>query len=202
MNNLFQYIGKSNLFSKIKINDIIKQFKYEQSDSNDNNLEREKIKPLIDTSGNLFWQNYPPSLAFARNFFVNNKNYCIHISSIIKEMQNNFIPTSDISEIFKREKIIPERVNLMRVNGNVQTHRDYTRDYSLTIGLLNCNNYKTYVIPTQNPKHCDGLEKYYYQVKKNQVYITNVSNAHGVELINNSTPCERYVLTYNLFNKD
>jgi len=195
MNNiLYSYIGKEN-FSEIDIISILPKFKFESSD--DSNLPREKKAPLTDKNQSLFWQKYPPSLAFARNFYVNNKELCQTILQKLKNVQTNLTPRNKLHLIFKKEDLKAERVNLIKVSGNVQTHKDYTRNYALTIGLHNCDNYQTYIYNTKKMDDIMTSKKLSYTVKQNEVYISNFHYCHGVDSLIDDNSI-RYVLTYNM----
>jgi hypothetical protein len=192
---LYSYIGKGE-FTSIDFKSILSKFVYETQD-NDTSLSRERRVPLSDNSNTLFWQNYPPSLAFARNFYINNKEYCTKVFELLTNVQNRLIPTNDLQRIFKNESLSPERVNLIRVKGNVQTHKDHTRNYGLTIGIDNCDDYRTYIYETQIVSECSILPKNYYQVKMNEIYISNFHHCHGVESLTDISSI-RYVITYNM----
>jgi hypothetical protein len=198
MEQIYKKVGYSSDFENINIESILPKFSYEISDDVDH-PNRTQVKPLTDNSGTLFWQKYPSGVTFARNFFRHNKDLCIHIADIIKGMQNQ-IPDSatDLDNLFKHLRINPVNVNLIRVSGIVQAHRDVTRNYSLSIGMDNSADYRTYTT------HCPKIDEYnesmreYYTVGQNDVYMTAVKYVHGVIPISDEIKTIRYIFTYNI----
>lgn len=197
MEQLYRKLGYYSEFEKIDIGPILDRFEYEMTD-NVVNKDRASVVPLFDTTGSLFWQNYPPSLAFARNFYKNCTPLCEQIYNILKIVQKDITPIDTMSSYFYNTELSPYFVNLIRIRGEVQAHRDYTRKYSLSIGIGNSSNYSTYVVDSDDPKNYDFNDRQYYVVSANEVYLTNVNKVHGVipKDINNITT--RYIFTYNM----
>lgn len=196
----------SNFTVSWDIENLLKKFIEDKVDP-----EAEKRKhhlPYSDPSGKPHWQLFPTGISFSRNFYQNFSAECLEVAIKLKNLQldikNKNLDNTLVKE-FSNCNIFPNRISLIRVlpGRNVSPHIDFTRNYSLNIGLRNSNSGITYISYNQDIEFnkYQNSPKLHFTVNDGDAYILDVSKAHSVEsLVPKSSSIIRYLITYNLKN--